>query len=79
LKLGKPKEAEMEKITFAALVEKALKKPSFFDGLKSNPVKTLKDAGLKPTPEVLVALKNIDYDAIKNLAIACDPVTGPLC
>jgi hypothetical protein len=76
---GEVKEIEMEKITFKALVEKALKQPAFFDGLKSNPVKTLRDAGFKPTPEVLVALKNIDYDAIKNLAIACDPVTGPLC
>jgi len=69
----------MEKITFAALVEKALKTPAFFDGLNSNPVKTLKDAGFKPTPEVLVALRNIDYDAIKNLAVACDPTTGPMC
>jgi hypothetical protein len=69
----------MQKITFSALVEMSLKKPAFFDGLKSNPVKTLKDAGFKPTPEVLVALRNIDYDAIKHLAIACDPLTGPLC
>jgi hypothetical protein len=69
----------MQKITFPALVEKALHEPAFFDGLKSNPVKALKAAGFKPTPEVVAALRNIDYDAIKSLAIACNPLEGPLC
>ncbi len=69
----------MENITFAALVKQALAQPAFFDGLKANPVQTLRGAGMKPTPAVLAALKLIDYDAIKNLAIACDPITGPLC
>lgn len=69
----------LKKITFQLLVEKALKEPGFFDGLKQNPIQTLKKAGLAATPQIILALKAIDYDAIQNLAIACDPTTGPVC
>jgi len=74
------KEIKMpQKITFELLVEKALHQPGFFDGLKRDPVKTLRAAGLAPTPQLIMALKELDYNAIQNVAIACDPVTGPLC
>jgi len=26
-----------------------------------------------------VALRKLDYDDIRNVALACDPVAGPLC
>jgi hypothetical protein len=68
-----------QKITFEVLVEKALHQPGFFDGLKREPVKTLRAARLAPTPQVIMALKALDYDAIQNVAIACDPATGPIC
>jgi hypothetical protein len=66
-------------INFGALVEKALHQPGFFDELKRNPIKALKGNGFKPTPEVITALKAVDFDAIQNVAIACDPTVGPIC
>jgi hypothetical protein len=69
----------LQKLTFHKLVEKCLNQPGFFNALKANPVTALKDAGLAPTPQVITALKTLDYNAIQNVAIACDPVTGPVC
>jgi len=69
----------LQKITFQVLVEKALNQPGFFDGLKRNPIQTLKNAGLAPTPQIITALKQLDYDDIQNVAIACDPKVGPAC
>jgi hypothetical protein len=69
----------LQKITFEVLVQKSLQQPGFFEDLKRNPAKTLKAAGLAPTPEVIKALRALDYDAIQNVALACDPATGPIC
>jgi hypothetical protein len=69
----------LQKVTFDMLVEKALHQPGFFDGLKRDPVKGLKATGFAPTPALIAALKALDYDAIQNVAIACDPTTGPMC
>lgn len=66
-------------IKFPELVEKCLHQPGFFEALKHNPVHGLKSAGFSPTPELILALKALDYDAIQNVAIACDPTTGPIC
>ena len=68
-----------QKLTFEALVEKCLHQPGFFEGLKADPVNTLKKAGFTPTPPVLVALRALDYNDIRNVALACDPLTGPIC
>lgn len=68
----------MQTLTFETLVEKALHTPGFFAALKQNPVQALKSAGLASTPQVILALKALDYDAIQNVAIACDPPTGPV-
>jgi hypothetical protein len=69
----------LQKITFQLLVDKSLNQPGFFDNLKRDPAKTLKAAGLAATPPIILALKNLDYDAIQNVALACDPITGPMC
>jgi hypothetical protein len=68
-----------QKVTFELLVQTCLKNPGFFEGLRHNPVQTLKQAGMATTPELLVALRKLDYDDIRNVALACDPITGPLC
>jgi len=68
----------LQSVTFDALVEKALHKPGFFQALKQNPVQALKAEGLAATPQLILALKAVDYDAIHNVAIACDPLTGPV-
>jgi hypothetical protein len=70
---------ETEMISFNDLVEKLLHQPGFFEALKANPVKALKANGFKPTPPVIAALKALDYDAIQNVVIACDPAVGPIC
>ncbi len=69
----------LQKLTFKALVENCLNKPGFFQGLKKDPINTLKNAGLAPTPQILTALQALDYNDIQNVAMACDPLTGPLC
>ena len=48
------------------LIGKALNDKTFIE----NPEKTLGDAGVEATPEMLKALKNIDVEALKNLAVA---------
>ena len=66
-------------IKFGDLVEKCLHQPGFFEALKHNPAQGLKSAGFKLNPQVIMALKALDYDAIQNVALACDPTTGPIC
>ena len=69
----------LKQITFELLVETCLHDRGFFEDLKCNPAKTLKNKGLRATPDIIVALRKLDYDAIRNVALACNPVTGPLC
>ncbi len=52
------------------LIGKALNDKTFAKSLIENPEKTLGDAGVEATPEMLKALKNIDVEALKNLAVA---------
>jgi hypothetical protein len=68
-----------QKVTFDLLVQTCLKNPAFFEGLRHNPAQTLKNAGMVPTPELIVALRDLDYDDIRNVALACNPLVGPLC
>lgn len=69
----------LKNLTFGDLVQLALKQPGFFGGLKTDPAKTLTEAGYEPTPLVLAALSKVCYDDIQNLFRACDPTTGPMC
>ena len=68
-----------QKVTFELLVETCLRNSGFFEGLRHDPVGTLKKANMQPTPELIVALRHLDYNDIRNVALACNPLVGPLC
>lgn len=55
---------------FQGLVGKALSDEAFASALLSNPEKTLREAGIEPTAEMLDALKGVDAAALKRLAAA---------
>ena len=52
------------------LVGKILTDEKFAQALTENPEKTLQDNGIEPTLDLLDALKDVDADALKNLASA---------
>ena len=68
----------LQPITFELLVEKALHKPGFFHALRQNPGQALKAEGLAATPQIVTALRAIDYNDIQNLVMACNPTAGPV-
>jgi len=55
---------------FQTLVGKAMSDEKFAQALADNPEQALKAAGIKPTPEMLEALKGVDAAAIRRLAQA---------
>jgi hypothetical protein len=61
---------------FEDLVHKVLHEPGFYSQLKDNPEKALKNAGVTPKPEMVQALKAIDYDSLKRVAHAADTNVG---
>ncbi len=52
------------------LVGKILSDEKFVEALAENPEKTLQEAGISPTVDLLKALKDVDADSLKNLAAA---------
>ncbi len=69
----------MEKniMDFQTLVMRCLSDPDFTQALLENPEDALSKEGIKPTREMIEALKEIDADAIKRLAIAFNKTPGP--
>jgi len=61
---------------FEELVDKVLHEPGFYGQLKDNPEKALKNAGAKPTPEMVKALKSVNFDSLKRVAHASDHNVG---
>ena len=57
---------------FEDLVQKVLHEPGFYSQLKDNPEKALKNAGATPTPEMVQALKGVNYDSLKKVAHAAN-------
>ena len=58
----------MEK--FQQLVSKVLSDDDFAQALLDKPEKTLQEEGIEPTTEMLDALKGIEIEAVRNLAVA---------
>lgn len=52
------------------LVGKILSDEKFAQALAENPEQALKDAGIEPTLDLVEALKDVDSEALKNLAAA---------
>lgn len=50
------------------LVEKVMTDDEFVTALVNNPEKTLKEAGVEPTEEILDAIKGLDVEAVRKLA-----------
>jgi hypothetical protein len=55
---------------FQTVVGKAISDESFAQRLVDNPEQALREAGVTPTPEMLDALKGIDVESVKKLAVA---------
>jgi hypothetical protein len=58
------------------IVSRIISDSTFAESLSANPEKTLKDAGVEPTPEIIAALKGLDKSAIQRLAVAFNSPTG---
>jgi hypothetical protein len=52
------------------LVGKILEDQSFAESLVENPEKTLADAGIEPTVDLLETLRDVDAASLKNMAAA---------
>lgn len=61
---------------FEELVNKVLHEPGFYGQLKDNPEKALKNAGATPTPEMVKALKAVNFDSLKRVAHSADHNVG---
>jgi hypothetical protein len=70
----KPERGESSE--FAHLVGKAAFDPAFARRLEEDPASALRHIGIEPTDEVLGALKQIDFDSIKQLAGALGDERG---
>jgi len=66
-------------ITFGELINLCLKSPGFFHELQNYPAQAITNAGYEATPTVIAALKDLDYDAIRQVFRACDPTSAPMC
>ena len=54
-------------MTFDALVNRVTKDKAFRDSLRADPEKTLKEAGVKTTPELVHALKTMDWNSVHKV------------
>jgi len=63
-------------MTFEELVDKVLHEPGFYGQLKDNPEKALKNAGVTAKPELVKALKSVNFDSLKRVAHASDHNVG---
>ena len=61
-----------------ALIEKVLSDDAFVKALIDDPVHTLTEVGVDPTPEVLDALDGLDVDAVRRLAASFDDENAAL-
>ena len=50
------------------LVGKIMEDEAFVEALAANPEQALKDAGIKPTVDLLEALQGVDAEQIKSMA-----------
>lgn len=61
---------------FEDLVNKVLHEPGFYSQIKDNPEKALANAGVKATPEMIKAIKGVNFDALKRVAHSYDHNVG---
>jgi len=61
---------------FEELVNKVINEPGFYSQLKDNPEKALHNAGVKPTSQMVKALKGVNFDSLKNVAHSFDKNVG---
>ena len=66
----------MELNDIQGLISRVISDPVFAKSLSENADKTLRDAGVDVTPEMLDALKGLDPGAIQRLAAAFNSPTG---
>jgi hypothetical protein len=57
-------------MTLQQLVDRVLSDPKFWNALRKDPAKALRDAGEKPTPEQIKALKEVNYKALQDIGAA---------
>ena len=57
-------------MTLEQLVNKVLGDPKFWNELRKDPGKALRDVGEKPTPEQIKALKELNYKALQDVGAA---------
>jgi hypothetical protein len=50
------------------VVTRIMKDEKFRDALKADPAKALESAGVKATPEILHALKSVDWAAVHKVS-----------
>ncbi|HEX9895135.1 MAG TPA: Os1348 family NHLP clan protein [Gemmatimonadales bacterium] len=54
-------------MTFEQLVSRMVSDRKFREGVARDPEGTLKSAGVTPTPEMVSALRRVDYGALKQV------------
>lgn len=57
-------------MTFDQFVQRMLTDATFREGIASAPEKTLRAAGVHPTPQMVTALKAVDYGKLSAVATA---------
>lgn len=60
----------MSQTDFQKLVDRVMSDEAFAKALADNPASALKSVGIEATPEMLDAMKGVDVNSIKQLAIA---------
>lgn len=57
-------------MTLQQLINKVLNDPKFWNELRKDPGKALRDVGEAPTPEQIKALKEVNYKALQDVGSA---------
>jgi hypothetical protein len=57
-------------MTLQQLINKVLSDPKFWNELRKDPGKALRDAGETPTPEQIKSLKEVNYKALQDVGAA---------
>ena len=57
-------------MTLQQLINKVLSDPKFWNELRKDPGKALRDAGEAPTPEQIKSLKEVNYKALQDVGSA---------
>jgi hypothetical protein len=57
-------------MTLQQLINKVLSDPKFWNELRKDPGKALRDVGETPTPEQIKSLKEVNYKALQDVGSA---------